>query len=713
MTSPNDTPDPERFDWNQAEAQLASAGDGDPEAAPVLVDSPDAQRPDRLTLAGLRAAERRPIIPAWLRSGREAREMAAWALGFAGHISAYHLARLPAYSGWLAARSPHGLARTLGGWRRWLFDAEGEPLRRATADHADAETYLKLARQRDRRVRWRALLTCVLLLALAAGAVMAVLAPEWARLPVLAALVALLGKAGQPADRPLIRRAVVVPKAPKLTSDMVIAALGSLGITAINQALAKKPDASDWFPSPITRDGAHGYRADIDLPLGVTAGDVIERRDRLGSGLRRALGCVWPEGVPKVHPGRLLLYVGDEDMATAKQPPWPLGKSGSTDLFRPFPFGTDQRCRPTTITLMFASTVVGSIPRMGKSFAVRLLALAAALDPLAELHLYDLKGTGDLRPLEPVAYRYRRGDDDHKGDIEYGLAGMRLLREELRRRADVIGNLPSSVCPENKVTPELARNKALRLHPILLVVDECQCWFEHPAYGPEFKEIGADLVKRGPAVGIIAIFATQRPDDGSLPAKIRDNAMLRFCLKVTDAKANNMVLCSGAYGSGIQATMFTRSDRGIGYLVGESDDPVILRTYKVDQVAAERIVARARALREHAGTLAGHAIGQAPAETSSAATTTALLTDILTAVGADQDKIAFEPLTARLAQAWPDRYGELTKDQLSASLRALGIDTNVQVNRYDPDGGRRNLRGITRQSVADTLTQRGRNREAE
>jgi S-DNA-T family DNA segregation ATPase FtsK/SpoIIIE len=497
---------------------------------------------------------------------------------------------------------------------------------------------------------------------------------------------------------------------------MIIAALGALQLNAINQALAKRPDASDWFPSSVARDGAHGYRADIDLPLGVTASDVIERRDRLASGLRRALGCVWPEGVPKIHPGRLLLYVGDEDMASAKQPPWPLAKHGTVDLFRPFAFGTDQRCRPATITLLFAAMVVGAIPRMGKSFAVRLLALAAALDPLAELHLYDLKGTGDLRPLEPVAYRYRRGDDDHKGDIEYGLAGMRLLREELRRRAEVIGNLPASVCPENKVTPELARNKALRLHPILLVVDECQCWFEHATYGPEFKEIGADLVKRGPAVGIIAIFATQRPDDGSLPAKIRDNAVLRFCLKVTDAKANNMVLGSGAYGAGIQATMFTRSDKGIGYLVGEADDPVIVRTYKVDQVAAEQIVVRARTLREQAGTLAGHAIGETPAETTGGAAATALLRDILAVVPHEEAKVASDPLAALLAEVWPDRYGQLTKDQLNASLRALGIDTNVQVNRFGEDGGRRNLRGITRQSVADALTaltERDRQRGAE
>jgi DNA segregation ATPase FtsK/SpoIIIE, S-DNA-T family len=712
MTNPD--PDPDRFDWDRAEAELAADNEGDPEAAPVLVDSPEAQRPDRVTLAGLRAAERRPIIPAWARSAREAREMAAWALGFAVHILAYHLVRLPAYAGRLAVRSPNGLARTLGGWRRWLFDTEGEPLRRVSADRADAETYLKLARQRDRRVRWRAFLTCVLVVAFAAGAVLVAVTPGWARLGLCVVALGLLGRAGQPADRPLIQRAVVVPKAPRLTSDMVIAALGAIGNTAINQALAKKPDDAIEFVAPVARDGAHGYRADVNLPLGVTAGDVIERRDRLASGLRRALGCVWPEGVPKVHPGRLLLYVGDEDMATAKQPPWPLAKSGTVDLFRPFAFGTDQRCRPAQVTLMFASMVIGAIPRMGKTFALRLLALAAALDVLAELHLYDLKGTGDLGPLEPVAFRYRAGDDDDKGDIDYGLQGVRLLRGELRRRTERIRGLPSSQCPENKVTPELARLRHLRLHPIVLIVDECQRWFEHPKHGAEFKEICADLVKRGPAVGIIAIFATQRPDDGSLPAAIRDNAVLRFCLKVTDHKANNMVLGSGMYGAGIQATMFTRDDKGIGYLVGEADGPVIVRTYKVDQVAAERIVARARALREQAGTLAGHAIGENATETTGAtAATTVLLRDILTVVPQDEAKVASDPLAAVLAEAWPDRYGELTKDQLNASLRALGIDTNVQVHRYDGGGERRNLRGITRQSVADALTQRDRQRGAD
>jgi DNA segregation ATPase FtsK/SpoIIIE, S-DNA-T family len=55
---------------------------------------------------------------------------------------------------------------------------------------------------------------------------------------------------------------------------------------------------------------------------------------------------------------------------------------------------------------MFANLLIGSIPRQGKTVAMRNVLLAAALDPLAELHVHELKGTGDLGPLEKVAHRY-------------------------------------------------------------------------------------------------------------------------------------------------------------------------------------------------------------------------------------------------------------------------------------------------------------------
>ncbi len=679
-------------------------------AAPsrVLVDSPEAQRDTRPGLAELRAAKRRPIVPPWLRSRSSLRDTTRLAVGLAAHYGLYHVSRTPKYAGKLVGRAPVGLSRLLRGWLRWLLDLEGEPVRAAVVRREDADAYRHLSRQRDRRVRWRAVVTGVLLVGLAAAAVVVALAPSLGRLTSLAAAVGVLGWLGQPADKPLLDVAVQVPTRFVLTSDLVTRALAALGITAITQALAKDAKALERaYVTPIHRDGP-GYVAEIDLPLGATAGDVLDKREELAANLRRPIGCVWPSVRHEVHPGRLVLWVGYEDMATTRQAPWPLAKAGTVDLFRWFPYGTDQRGRVVPLTLMGASMVIGAVPRMGKTAAARLIALAAALDPLVQLHLYDLKGTGDLRPLEPVAHRYRAGDDDRKGDVEYALADLRELGDELRRRADIINDLPEDLCPESKVTPELVRMRSYRLHPIVLIVDECQRWFEHAEHGKELETICTDLAKRGPALGIIAIFCTQRPDDKSLPSGIKDNAVLRFCLKVTGWRANNMVLGDGTYAEGIRATMFRRSDLGIGYLVGEGNDPVIVRTYYVDRPAAKRIVGRAHAMRQAAGTLSGHALGDGPQLHRGPATD--LLADLLAVVPASQEKVWNQTAVARLAELRPEVYGGWKAETLTAALKPFGVatrDTWGRVPDGEPDAGRdANRKGFTRNEIADAYRNR-------
>ena len=98
------------------------------------------------------------------------------------------------------------------------------------------------------------------------------------------------------------------------------------------------------LPAPVREDGP-GWRAEVDLPYGVTATQVIERREQLASGLRRPLGAVWPEPVTSEHAGRLELWVGRADVSKAKPAPWPWLRTGGGDIFAPFPFGTDPRGR--------------------------------------------------------------------------------------------------------------------------------------------------------------------------------------------------------------------------------------------------------------------------------------------------------------------------------------------------------------------------------
>ncbi|MGW4894419.1 cell division protein FtsK [Kitasatospora sp. NPDC004240] len=686
-------------------------GDGDDEP-PLYVDLPPA--PTALPLP-LPVGTRRPILPVWLLSREELRTQLTYTADLVGHTVAYHAIRCPLYAGRLALRAPRGAARTMNFLGRWTSDAEGQPLRAAAARREDAELYLKLCRQRDARVRLRGLITmCASVFGLAAVIVLLVMAGTATLVALASAVVLALGFAGAPADEPLITRAVVKAKAPKLTSDMVIRALEALGIGGITSAKSK--GSAITFAAPIMRDGP-GWRADVELPHGVTVADVMDRRDRLASGLRRPLGTVWPEAAPGEHTGRMILWVGDQDMAKAKQPAWPLAKAGAVDLFNPIPFATDQRGTWVTVTLMFIAGVIGAVPRMGKTFLLRLLLLIAALDPRAELHTYDLKGTGDLDPVgDKVSHRHRAGDDDE--DIEYAIADMRELRAELRRRTKVIRSLPRDICPESKVTSDLANNPSLRLHPVVVGVDECQVWFEHPKYGAEFEEICTDLVKRGPATGIVLLLATQRPDSKSLPTGISANAILRLCLKVMGQIENDMVLGTGAYKRGIKATSFARTDRGIAYYIGgEGADAQIVRSVFVDAPNAEAIAQRGRTAREHAGLLTGHAAG-GDQTAAAAAPAYDLLADILAVIGPDEPKLWSETIVTRLADLRPDAYGpwgelegRARADQLVSALRPYGITTG-QVWGTTGDGKGANRRGITRADIIRAVTERDRNRPA-
>ncbi|NKQ54412.1 cell division protein FtsK [Amycolatopsis sp. K13G38] len=673
-----------------AEVIDAEIVDDQPAATRVPVDPPDASRSWWETIGDATA---RPLVAKWLTSAEEFRSRVKYLVRYAAHTTAFHALRVPVYVPTAFLRSFGALGRLVARLHRWVYDAESKPVRMAARDRADVGEYMKLREVRNEAVRKRMLPVWLGLLALIAVVYvcLSVLPTFWNWTLLISALCA-LGWWGAPADKPVAGRAVDAAKTPKLTSQMVEDALCSLGIGALNQAYTKGKRIE--FPSPIARDG-DGWRADVNLPLGVTAGDVIAKREELSSALRRQIGCVWPEGDGKVHEGRLVLWVGDKDMSKSRQPNWPLAKPGAVvDLFKPQPFGTDQRGRWVPVTLMFVSAVIGAVPRMGKTVSLRELLLIAILDPRAIVYAYDLKGTGDLSPIAPCAHAYGVGDDPE--DIDVMLAEMRKLRIEMRRRTKVIRSLPESVCPDNKVTPELAARTDLGLAPIVVGVDECQVWFEHPKHGKEFEEICTDLVKRGPALGITLILATQRPDAKSLPTGIADNAILRYCLKVLGQTANDMVLGTSQYKNGVRATMFARTDRGIGYLVGEGEDAQIVRSVYKDATDAKKIAAGARRRREEAGNITGYAAGET---VDIEAARLDPLADTLAVFERGEDKLWSEVIVSRLAELRPAQYGNWTAANLATALKPYGVKPR-QVWSTDPATGKGNNRnGYSREAL--------------
>jgi S-DNA-T family DNA segregation ATPase FtsK/SpoIIIE len=604
-----------------------------------------------------------PIVAGWLSSGSEFSDTLYKFLRRAAHRSAFHGVRGPLYALRLAAMSPRGLFRTLRAIWRLVFDHESHALRLEHRDRGETPEYVKLRRMRDERVKNRLIIAWVFLVLLAIAGLLAWwLLPEWALWAITGATVLVFGWVGRPIDKPIARPASLVDGAPPpLKAPFVMEALRSLGIGGM-----RNPDDIGLL-FDVARVGP-GYQCDLELPRGVDATAVLEKRSQLSAALRRELGCVWPS-VGKRHQGHLVLYVADQPMATARQASWPLLKAGQVNVFAPAPLATDQRGVWVDLTLAYTSGVIGAAPRMGKSFYLRQMLLMAGLDPRCKVYAIDLKGTGDLAPTALFAHYYSVGDEDD--EIESQLAAMRELRVEMRRRARVIRELPRERCPENKVTSELADDRALGLEPIFLAIDECQIAFqnEDKAIAEEFTAIATDLVKRGPALGIMCYFATQKPSAKSIPTDIADNAVVRIALKVAGQVPNDQVLGTSSYQAGLRATVFSFDDKGVAYLKSDGADARIVRSVAgLDAPTAEQVAARCRAMRAATGRLTGSAAGE---QMERERQQVELLDDLRAVIASPA--VHLGDLVALLAQHRPGVYGHLDPTALGTMLRSLGV----------------------------------------
>jgi DNA segregation ATPase FtsK/SpoIIIE, S-DNA-T family len=605
-----------------------------------------------------------PVLAGWLKNRSEFTETVSGGLRRTAHRSGWHGVRLPLYLVRLALMSPRGLYRTLRALHNILFDGESRALRAHHVDRLETKEFVQLRKLRDQRVRNRLVVAAVLSIPLLVGGVLAwFLVPSWSLWAAAVTAVELLGWVGRPIDKPIARPATLVNGAPgPLRAPFVMEALCSLGVGGM------KDPAQIGLLFDVARVGP-GYQVDLELPRGVAATAVIEKREQLSAALRRELGCVWPSVGPR-HQGHLRLYVADEPMATARQARWPLLKSGQTNIFAPMPAFTDQRGRWVAIELAYTSGVIGAVPRMGKTVILRELLLIAGLDPRTKVYAIDLKGTGDLAPCALFAHFYAVGDEDE--EITAVLRALRDLRQEMRRRAKVLRALPHDRCPENKVTSELADDRSLGLEPVFVGVDECQTLLDHEdkAVRQEAVALCTDLVKRGPALGIMCYFATQKPDAKSIPSAIADNAVVRICLKVSGQISNDQILGTSSYHAGLRATVFAFEDKGVAYLKSDGSDAKIVRSVAgLDAPTAEKVANRARQARQAVARLTGMAAGQ---DAEHEAQQVRLLDDVRQVfVGAPAMHLG--DLVAGLANLRPALYGHLDPASLAGMLRSAGV----------------------------------------
>lgn len=656
-------------------------------AEPRPVDPPDT------AIEGTWIAEKQayladapPVVPPALRRWDAFKDATKWTASYYGHVTAFHTLRTPVYLARLLLRSPRGTGRLIVRWGKWVADTEARPVEAKAAASADIEAWLSLSREKSRRVRPRRIAS----LAVAASTgittmVSAFLVPGWTLTAALSAA-ALAGLNGKKGDKPLITRYVATNILRRLDSTEVFEALAAIGIEG------KKGRKGVEFAAEVMRDGP-GWRAEVDLPPGVEATAVLEKRSALAAAMRRPISTVWPEGDRTAHPGRLVLWVAQRDPAKAARKLWPLMKDGQADVYQPLPYGFDPRGNLVEITLMYSNLLVGGIPGSGKTSCALAIVLGVALDPTAELWIFELKGSGDLDAVRPVCHRYVSGDEDE--DLEAALGGMRSGIAEYQRRAKFIKSLPASEVPEGrKVTRALAEKyPEQQLGPRVIVIDEVQELFTHAEYKDEAAALATRLIKKGRAYGIILILLTQNPDAPSLPTGVSSSVGTRLCLAVMDWRANNNVLGTGAYDRGMRATDISVDEQGTGILA-RGREGITVRAAFIKQTEAEDIGNRALALRTAAGTLTGQAVG-AQVEEQDVETVLdhlrAIWPDGVEAVHSHRLVEALAAYRSDLYKPWTEMDAAGSSTALSAALKPFKVATK-QLTIRECCGGAKGLR---------------------
>lgn len=656
---------------------------------PQPVDQIPNQSPTAFTrITAAREGAKQPILSPWLRKAEERKAILRWAVAYGWHVVVYHGIRVPSvYQGRLLWRAPVGVYRTVRAIVRALSDAEAKPLRQLHVEQGETREYLALRKQRDTTVKRRAIILSLLLLPILAIALWIVyfVGGLWVWLS-LVAVINIMGVVGRSREVPLISKATVPAHlAPILRQGAVEDALRAIGISAL--AKAERIE----FPDPIVKDGP-GWLARINLPLGVTPEAVAGKRAELASGLRRPLGCVWPESGSAEHGGLLRLFVSFTPLSNMDTGTYPL-TNGKADLFRQLPFGVNNRGGKVKVGLFESNVLIGAIPGAGKTSVVRVLLCGAALDPTCELHVWELFGKGDLSCAEQVAHRYGSGLDT--ATLDACVADLREIRADIEVRAAQLKKLTKErreLVPDAKTTREVANNRRLGLFPKVIFLDEVQNLYQHEQFGKEAEKLVLDIIRMGRAVGVILVQSTQRPDANSLPKAISANAGIRIGLRMMGWLESDMILGSGMNQKGITAAQFTKNDRGVAWLVGAEDEPTVAKSYYITTELAEKLCVRARALREAASLLTGYASGELDIDPNDSLVYSLLADSKRVLVGAGASWMWSEDLVAGLGKL-REHYLDWTPEMVAKAFTPLGVETK-QLYRTGPDGERLNRRGV-------------------
>jgi S-DNA-T family DNA segregation ATPase FtsK/SpoIIIE len=293
---------------------------------------------------------------------------------------------------------------------------------------------------------------------------------------------------------------------------------------------------------------------------------------------------------------------------------------------------------------------------MGKTSALRALALWLVTDTKPRLRIADLKGFGDWSMFAKLAETYIEGCA--KADIIAATEMLEEAVEEMKHRL------------QNRITDP----------PLIVLVDEAQLAFASDVTDPagvpyggaknrsRFYQACLEILNQGRAVNVMLWLGTQDPTNQNLPERVREAMHIRCSLALGNAKKTRMALGEKAADTGAAPHNLRYGiDRGTVVVSGDGVDFeqgqafATVRTHFIGEKDATAIAARALALRGP--------ISRAPDEVRD------LMQDVHEALGPDEFVKATH-MVARLVELAPRyrRYRALNGKGLAEWLGREGVE---------------------------------------
>jgi len=276
---------------------------------------------------------------------------------------------------------------------------------------------------------------------------------------------------------------------------------------------------------------AWGWSARVILRNGKTTTQTIDKIPAIesGFGLRPGSVRVFPD---EHRADRCALRVIEVD-PHAEPIVWP--GSAVTSITQLLPLGLFEDGCPVGVVLLRRHVLIGGMVGSGKSGILNVI--LAYLITCVDVRVWgiDLKGGMELQPWQSCLDRLATTPEQARALLADAVG-------EVDRRAGLLADRGVRVWEPAPASPAL-----------IILVDE---YAELP---PEAHEYADSIARRGRAVAVNLLVATQRPTQDAMGhGAVRSQMDVRICLRVRERRDVDLILGQGAFTSGWQAHTLTQ-----------------------------------------------------------------------------------------------------------------------------------------------------------